>query len=218
MRHNRAKRESCARRQKERELIHIFDQDVGSLGFHGAADRTATEESEAVATAHPADVDTFERGTFSGAFPAGAHQPNAVPLRSESPEDLEEVDLCAAGVRIGSILPVYEKDVHNGEDALEATQRASDAVEDAIDEAGRARVSKPVRKVHCLIDGHLGRHLPESKLVDAEPEDVALHHRDPIHAPIFRRTSNLRIQCADIGHDARSERFRPIQDSGLGTG
>ena len=44
--------------------------------------------------------------------PAAAEQAHLVPLRGEPAEDLVQVNLGAAGLRILAVLPVHEQDAH----------------------------------------------------------------------------------------------------------
>jgi hypothetical protein len=115
MRNNGAEGDPGAGGKKERELVDVFDQNVGPLRFDGAPDRTAAEQGKAVSASHPANVDAVQSDSLGRTLPAGADQSNPVTLGGQSPEYLEQVDLGAASVRIGSILPIDQEDVHEKE-------------------------------------------------------------------------------------------------------
>jgi hypothetical protein len=54
----------------------------------------------------------IERRSLRRAGPPAAEQGDVMPLRGKSAEDLVQVDLGAAGLRILAILPVDDKDSH----------------------------------------------------------------------------------------------------------
>ena len=100
--------------------------------------------------------------------------------RRQSGENFEQVYLCSAGMRIGEVLPVDEKDIHAEESKnwspcaalrakLQPPKRMSDPIEDPVDEAGRAGASEPVSQPHGLVDSHFGRNITPAQLMDAKP-------------------------------------------------
>ena len=74
-------------------------------------------------------------------------------------------------------------------------------------------------QLHRLVDRHLGRHLAPAQLVDAEAEDVALDHGDPVHPPVLASPRAASASSAShVGDDAGGQRLGPIEHARLGTG
>src|SRR5207253_3878619 len=62
----------------------------------------------------------------------------------------------------------------------------ADAVEDAVDEAARLLGTELLCDLERLVDRHLGRHVGRpQELVDALPENVAVHDRHAVEAPVL---------------------------------
>src|SRR4051812_12973447 len=97
-----------------------------------------------------------------------------------------------------------------------SAERAGDAVEDAVHEAGRAGIAEPMRQVYRLVDRDFRRNFTSAKLVNAEAENVPLDHGHAIHAPVLRGSRRLGIQDLDFGDDASRQLLSPIQDPRLG--
>ena len=65
-----------------------------------------------MARADAIDLDPVERGARRTVRPAAAQQRDLVPLRGEPPEDLVQMDLGAARLRILAVLPVDDENSH----------------------------------------------------------------------------------------------------------
>ena len=62
--------------------------------------------------ADPLDADALARCAGGSALPARADQPNPVTPGRQPAEDLEQMDLGPARMRVGPVLPVDEENVH----------------------------------------------------------------------------------------------------------
>src|SRR5919112_6285063 len=137
-------------------------------------------------------------------------------------EDLEQVYLCSAGMRICQVLPVDEEDIHAEESKdrtgcaalrseLEPAQRMSDPIEHAIDEARCTSTPKPVRQPDGLVNRDFRRDITPAQLVDTQPQNVPLHRGYPAHAPVLGGLHELRIECRYFSHHLSGQLLGPVQ-------
>ena len=97
----------------ERHLVHVLDEEVERPAARAGAEGVARQEREACG-ACPRACTRCRRASRCGsaAGPAAAEQRDLVPARREPAEDLVQVDLGAAGLRIVAVLPVDEEQPH----------------------------------------------------------------------------------------------------------
>jgi len=112
VRHDGAEGVLCPPGEEKRKLVDVFHDYVGPLRLDCAMYGTATKQGEAVPTSDALDTDPIDRGTLRSTLPSGTYQAYPVTSKCQSAEDLEEMNFRAAGVRIGPILPVHQKNVH----------------------------------------------------------------------------------------------------------
>src|SRR5690349_3361934 len=72
--------------------------------------------------------------------------------------------------------------------------------------------------MYRLVDGDFGGNFSAAELVNPQPENIALHDGHPAHSPVLRGTGSVGIESIDLRHNARGQRFGPIQNPRLGTG
>src|SRR4051812_37020189 len=109
MGHDGAEGQRRAQGEKQRQLIHVLDHNIGSLGSNRTANGSAAPEREAGPPPNTLDADATVIGTGRGSLPTGTDQSYPVPPAGESAEDLEQVDLGPARGRIGQVLPIDEE-------------------------------------------------------------------------------------------------------------
>src|SRR4051812_24726627 len=112
MGHDGAEGQRRGQGQKQRQLIHILNDNVGSLGFDSTTNRPPSQKREAVSPPNALDTDAIEVGAGWRSLPTGTDQSYSVPVAGQPAEDLEEVDLGPARVRVGQVLPVDDENVH----------------------------------------------------------------------------------------------------------
>src|SRR5205823_1516401 len=76
---------------------------------------------------------------------------------------------------------------------------ARDPPEHAVDEAGRVLRRVPFRQPNRLVDRHFEGDRTSCELVDADPEDVSLHHAEPLGRPALRHLSNPLVELGRLG-------------------
>jgi hypothetical protein len=113
--YDRAEWQSGPRCQEERQLVDVLNQNVRALRRDGALHRTAPNEGEAVPPPNALDADAVDGRCWRGPAPARADHPHPVAPRGQPAENLEQVDLRSPRMRVGAVLPVDEKDVHEEE-------------------------------------------------------------------------------------------------------
>jgi len=112
MGHDNTERQRAAERQKERQLVDVLDHDVGRFVGQRPPHCPSSEQREAVSASDAGDVESIEGGARWTSLPAGTEQPDTMTPRCHAAEDLEEVDLGAAGVGVGPVLPIDQENVH----------------------------------------------------------------------------------------------------------
>jgi hypothetical protein len=112
MGHDDTERERRAERQKERQLVDVLDQNVGRLLSQRPPNGTPSQQRKAVSASHPRHIDPIERGPRRSSLPAGTDEADPMTSRRQAAEDLEQVDLGAAGVGVGPVLPIDQENVH----------------------------------------------------------------------------------------------------------
>ena len=98
-------------RRVERNLVDVLDENVGPA-VQVLPVVAVREERKGVSRADAEHLDPIDPRARRTARPPAAEQPYLVPLRGEPAEDLVEMNLRAAGLRILEILPVHEQDAH----------------------------------------------------------------------------------------------------------
>ncbi len=98
--------------QEQGQLVDVFHHDIGGLRRQGPAHRAPCREGEGVPAGDAGDRDTVDGLGGCAAGPARTDQPYPVPAGGDSTEDLEEVNLRTAGLRVEAIEPVDEEEVH----------------------------------------------------------------------------------------------------------
>jgi hypothetical protein len=101
--------------KKERELVDVLNQNVRSFQCDCTFDRRPPNEGKTVPAAYSLDIDSFDFCSPCGPGPARTNHSHAVASCRQPSEDLEQVDLGSAGMRIGQVLPVDDEDVHTEE-------------------------------------------------------------------------------------------------------
>src|SRR6185312_2217005 len=96
------------------KLVDVLHQHIGPLGLDRPMHRAAPPQGEAISASESLDADAIDQGALRRPAPAGTDEANPMPADDQSAEDLEQMDLRAAGIRIGPVLPVNQKDVHRG--------------------------------------------------------------------------------------------------------
>src|SRR6185436_7171715 len=136
-------------RREERDLVEVFDYDVEALGGQAAAVVGRGGEGERMAAAGAVDPHPVGRIDRLRAGKARAEQAHLVPARRQPAEDLVEVDLGAAGVRVGQVLPVDDEQLHRGPAAASGATRRITASSTPFTKRGLSAV--PYFSASCTI-------------------------------------------------------------------
>ena len=131
------------------------------------------------------------------AGPAGADQPHPMPARREPAEDLEQVDLGPARVRILQVLPVDHAGCSSGGSVPHSRPSAwAMPSSTPLTKPGAPRPAEPVGQPDRLVDRHLGRHFSLAQLEDrraggccARPRPCGSAASSPTPAPPRRRAT-----------------------------
>src|SRR6266576_3081454 len=113
MRHDRYERQRRQRRQEEGNLIDVLDDDVEWPRAQRAAHRAPAAPREAMPVADARDVDLVDGGLRSASRPAARDQVDLVSPLGNPAEQLMQVDLGPAGLRILPIVPVDQQNSHS---------------------------------------------------------------------------------------------------------
>jgi hypothetical protein len=88
-----------------------------------------------------------------------------------------------------------------------------DLIQDAIDELPGLVVGEPLRQLKSLIDTHLGRHLGHcEQFVQGGPQNIPVHDRHPVHAPVSGMGRYQPVQLGALRHDTLSQPVRELSD------
>ncbi len=112
MRNDDAQRQVGQSREEQRDLVDVLDHHIGSLGSEHPTNRSPAVQREAIALAGAVYLDALQHGARSTTTPARGDQPDPVPSRRQTTEDLEQMDLGAPRMGIFPVLPVHQQDVH----------------------------------------------------------------------------------------------------------
>ncbi len=113
VRHDDAKGEPGHVRQEERQLVDVLHHDVPLGVGEGMPHCRARETGKAVATAMPFHGDSPDFGGWHRSRPAGTDQMHRMAPSDQPGEQLEDVQLGSAGIRILQVLPVHQENSHN---------------------------------------------------------------------------------------------------------
>ena len=96
--------------RKERHLVQILDDEDESGAPERAAVVQGRGEAECMTPSGPVHVDAVDAHATGRAVPARREERDAMTARGEPAEDLVQVDLGAARLRVLAVLPVDDED------------------------------------------------------------------------------------------------------------
>ena len=200
MRHERHRAPGAPARRVQRNLVDVLDQYVGRVREVPRV-VAVREERKAVARTDAIHVDAVERCARRTSRPSAAQQAHLVSLERETPEDLVQVDLGAAGLRILTILPVDDEDAHY----MRPMRRAS-ASSDAVDELRAPGGSVSLGEVHRFLNHHARRRLAAIQLRGSESQHAALDDAEPLEAPVGGDVGELGVERRSAARQLVDER------------
>jgi hypothetical protein len=99
--------------RKERRLVDVFHQEI-ETGISDPPKRAPCVQRKRVSTARANDAYPVDGLLGGRAGPAGSEQGDVVAPPGEPAEDLVQVDLGSAGLRVSAVLPVDDEDSRTG--------------------------------------------------------------------------------------------------------
>ncbi len=122
MRHDRGDRYSAPPGRKKRRFVDVLDQQIETR-IPDSAKRTLRIPRKGIAVARSDNPHPIDRLLGRSPRPPGNEQSNLVTAAGEAAENLVQVDLGSAGLRIPAILPIDDEEPFAGNRGFNPSRR-----------------------------------------------------------------------------------------------